>query len=361
MLVGLDLDNTIIDYDDSALSTAEELALLPPGFTTGKRGIRDALRLLPGGEERWQQLQAEIYGPRILQARPFAGVLDFLRFCADRRIAVAIVSHKTEFAAAAPLGSNLRDAARTWLRHYGIVGPKGMSEDDVHFVATRAEKLARIAALGCAIFIDDLSEVFAEPEFPAGVERWLFAPGGQGAQSPQVRAFRSWRALKEALEQVSLPEDASSIATRLSGEPVLEVRALQHAGRNSRLFRVRTPERLYALKVYPNDGRDRLSREVSALRFLRAFASQKVPAVVGYDETGGCALLEWIEGSAVGEPAGADVEQAARLLRVLHELRLRPEAEQLGEAMEACLSARDLIAQIARRRERLGSVEDIRL
>jgi hypothetical protein len=48
----------------------------------------------------------------------------------------------------------------------------------VYFEDDRAHKLARIAALDCTHFVDDLEEVFADPHFPAGVRRILFAEAG---------------------------------------------------------------------------------------------------------------------------------------------------------------------------------------
>ena len=47
--------------------------------------------------------------------------------------------------------------------------------DDVHFASTRAEKLARIGALHCDVFVDDLPEVLDDPDFPACVKRILFS------------------------------------------------------------------------------------------------------------------------------------------------------------------------------------------
>ena len=79
-------------------------------------------------------------------------------------------SHKTQFGERGP-AVDLRAAAHHWLATHSI-------SLDVYFEPTRAEKLARICALGCSIFIDDLVEVLADPAFPPGVERILFDPSG---------------------------------------------------------------------------------------------------------------------------------------------------------------------------------------
>ena len=63
---------------------------------------------------------------------------------------------------------------------------------NVYFESTRAEKLARIAALALTHFIDDLEEVLSDPDFPPDVERILFADGAQPA-SPSYIGCSTWR------------------------------------------------------------------------------------------------------------------------------------------------------------------------
>jgi hypothetical protein len=56
-------------------------------------------------------------------------------------------------------------------------------------------KVARIAALDCEVFIDDLPEIFASPDFPASARRILFDPADQFAELARQRQLdrcRSW-------------------------------------------------------------------------------------------------------------------------------------------------------------------------
>jgi hypothetical protein len=185
MRIGIDLDNTIVDYD-AAFSAAA-------GIAGGKAAVRAALRAQPGGEARWTALQAEVYGPSIEAAVPYAGVDVFLRACAVRSIPVWIVSHKTEVAAARP-DVNLRAAARGWLERRGFLAAESPVRG-VYFESTRDEKLARIAALACTHFIDDLEEVLREPAFPPGVRRVLF---GQAGEPGPFAAYPDWASIRAA-------------------------------------------------------------------------------------------------------------------------------------------------------------------
>jgi hypothetical protein len=194
--LGIDLDNTIIDYAHAFGAAVAAAGVAPVEPSGGKTALRDALRARPGGEAEWTRVQAFAYGPLIERARPFPGVDAFFARARERGLRVTIVSQKTEFAAAAPDGPNLRECAHAWLAAHGIVRD---GEPAVYFESTRTAKCARIAALGLTHFVDDLVEVFADPAFPAGCTRWLFAPDGVAAPVPAERTFATWTELADAV------------------------------------------------------------------------------------------------------------------------------------------------------------------
>jgi hypothetical protein len=191
--IGIDFDNTIITYDDEFRAAAEAGGLIAPGFSGNKQAVRDAIRLLPDGELAWQRLQGQVYGKGIGGAAIVAGVATFLRRCRTEGCAVVVVSHKTEYGHFDPDRVNLRKAALDWMAGQGLLGgDHGIALADIHFESTRAEKLARIAALSLTHFIDDLEEVLTDPDFPPDVERILFADGAQPA-SPSYISCSTWR------------------------------------------------------------------------------------------------------------------------------------------------------------------------
>src|SRR6266568_929581 len=151
MRIGIDFDNTLIDYDGVFVAAARERGLIGPEIAGSKRAVRDAIRLLPDGELTWQRLQGYVYGAGIGGAVPFAGAAEFLRRCAAEGVELFIVSHKTRYGHFDPARVDLREAARRWLMAQGILAPEGgIAADHVFFEDDRACKLARIAALGCS-------------------------------------------------------------------------------------------------------------------------------------------------------------------------------------------------------------------
>ena len=201
--LGIDFDNTLIAYDRVFLNEARARGLLPVSFRGSKRAVRDAVRRLPDGEIAWQRLQGYAYGQGIGAAAMFAGVGRFLRRCRQAGHTVFIVSHKTEYANYDPARVNLRAAALGWMEARGFFDPRkyAIAREHVFFEGTRADKLARIAALRCTHFVDDLVEVLTDRAFPAGVARLLLDAAGD-ARPAGLRVCASWRDIAAAL----LPE-----------------------------------------------------------------------------------------------------------------------------------------------------------
>jgi hypothetical protein len=200
-IVGVDFDNTLIVYDDLLRNLAAQRGLIAPPFAGGKKEIRDAVRLLPGGEIQWQKLQAAAYGTRIAEAAIAPGAADFIRLCRKHSAAVYIVSHKTEVAGYDETNTNLRDAALGWMEANGFFSRDGLGLDreSVFFGSTRQEKIDRIRGLRCTHFIDDLEETFLEDSFPAGVEKILYAPYKPDRNPSGAKVAASWPEISEHL------------------------------------------------------------------------------------------------------------------------------------------------------------------
>lgn len=193
-VIGIDFDNTIINYDALLYRLAVERQFIHPTAHCGKKHIRDRIRALPDGEIEWQRLQAIMYGPAIGEAVLADGVTGFIRRCRQQGHPVYIVSHKTAFSNLGASRVNFREAADHWMRDQGFFRPDGLglSQNDVHYEATREEKVGRIAALGCTHFIDDLEETFLERMFPTNVSKILYNPHGEPVAVRDAQVCGDW-------------------------------------------------------------------------------------------------------------------------------------------------------------------------
>ena len=191
--IGIDFDNTIICYDKVFDAAARQRGLVPDGWTGSKTEVRDYLRAKPDGELAWQGLQGWAYGKGIGGAEMFPGVRDFLAACHRNRAAVCIVSHKTRYGHQDPDSTDLREAARSWLKSTGLIDAETsiLRSDDVYFEDTQAAKVERLAGLDLDVFIDDLVDVFEQPSFPRHTRPILFGVATD-ARPGRYKSFASW-------------------------------------------------------------------------------------------------------------------------------------------------------------------------
>lgn len=194
MRIGVDFDNTIAKYDRLFAALAVEGGLLPCAPEGGKTAVRDAVRALPNGDEEWQHLQAKAYGARMAEADLSAGFSRFVARCRARGLPLFIVSHKSARSQIEPTGPGLRAAALAWMESKAFFDPSyfGFDREAVYFEDTRAQKISRIRDLHCTHFIDDLVEVFEEPDFPDDVLGLLLTSRDDGADPANVVRCKGW-------------------------------------------------------------------------------------------------------------------------------------------------------------------------
>jgi len=199
MRIGLDFDNTMIRYDGVFRQAAIERRLVRAQFSGTKQQVRDTIRLLPDGELQWQALQGYVYGKGIQGATLFDGLGDFLRRARAYGDTILVVSHKTEYGHFDPDRVNLRRAAMQWMEGQGFFAEQGFSlvPDNIYFASTRSEKLSCIGDLACDVFIDDLEEVLADPQFPSFVRRILFSEHAKKTDNLPYEICRDWTSIQE--------------------------------------------------------------------------------------------------------------------------------------------------------------------
>ncbi len=195
MLVGLDFDNTIVCYDRLFHRLARERGLIPESVPATKGAVRDYLRSIDR-ENDWTEMQGVGYGPRISEAEPFPGAIEFFELCKSVGIRIAVISHKTK---PPYLGEkyDLHEAAHTFLTRHGFyrTSDTGLSPLSVWLELTKQSKLDRIGSLGCDVFVDDLPEFLGEPSFPAQTRKVLFDPANACPDSGDYTRVRSWNEL----------------------------------------------------------------------------------------------------------------------------------------------------------------------
>jgi hypothetical protein len=144
MLLGLDLDNTLVCYDHLFWRLAHERGQISADVPCRKECVRDEFRRT-GRETEWTLLQGEVYGRRMRDAEPFPQVLDALAELARAGWDLRIISHRSRTPYAGPPW-DLHASAREWLAARGFLNQAtGLNVDRVHLETDKSGKLARIA------------------------------------------------------------------------------------------------------------------------------------------------------------------------------------------------------------------------
>ncbi len=352
--IGIDLDNTILRYDEvfHSLALAESWVDLDClcDKDSIKKGLVKNAESADEGENLWQQLQAWAYGRQIGEALVFDGFFKFAKQARQRGDELFIVSHKTEFSNYDP-SVHLRRSALNTLDQRGFFksvseGGLGFNQRDVFFASSLDEKNQKIQELNLTHFVDDLSKVISHPDFPQETKGILFVPGLEGG-SEETQSFRSWSDIEEYFSLSPWLEAGF-------GSSLESLQPLPSSG-NNRIYKIEMKNgQSYVAKHYlrlSGDSRPRLQAEFEHLNALWQLGFRNIPQPIMREENRAVySLIEGVPVKSVGEL------EMGRVLSFLADLsdnsiRLRAFPVLPGADFRACLG--DYIDQIGKRCDRI--------
>ncbi len=154
MIIGIDFDNTIIDYSNVIKKVIKDKKINIKKKNPRKDDLKNYL-ILNYGEREWTKLQGEIYGKYIKFAKLSNGFLSFLKKLNKQNFQIYIISHKTQFPI---LGKkiNLQNAAKVWCK--ANLKTKKIKYK-IFFANNIDQKIKIIEKEKCNFFIDDLPNI----------------------------------------------------------------------------------------------------------------------------------------------------------------------------------------------------------
>ena len=350
MNIGIDLDNTLICYDEVFKQYGEEFATLPEGIEPNRSEIKAYIRNQMDGEMVWQKLQGQVYGRGLSNAKLFPGVHRFLWRCRQRGVTVEIISHKTEYGHFDSSRIHLHQAATRFLVKSGIYAddPSSLIKE-ISFFPTRDGKLKAISEKNFDWFIDDLPDIFDSPKFPRITNKLGFDPHLENTFTDIVVAT-SWLEIDHYILGLWQESEVSSLASEIDSTSFQEIKWIGGRG-NSGIYKVKTNcNRVAALKIYVQESKhNRLRSEYEGLRLLNDFGLTNIPRPIGSDRSLGVGLYDWIEGELVDSPTSGDIDQALFLVEQLYDVRLSNTWNLFQKASAATLSGQALEEQIGYR------------
>jgi hypothetical protein len=353
--IGIDLDNTILKYDEVFHLLALEQSWIDQDCFCDKDAVKKGLSKKADdsdqGENRWRQLQAWTYGSHIEKALVFDGFFDFVRQAQQSGDKLFIVSHKTEFSNYDP-SVPLRDAALNTLERRGFFksineGGLGFGQKDVFFASSLGEKIQKIKELNLTHFVDDLPKVICYPEFPSETRKILFS-STSNKKTDEILVFPVWRDIEEYFNLSNWLEKAfqSSLSS---------IQLLPSSG-NNRIYKIKMKDGSdYAVKQYlrlKEDSRPRLEAEYSHLNALWKLEFQNIPQPILKE--GNWAVYSLIEGASVKSIGLAEIDEILSFILRLSDASsgLREFSILPGSDSRSCLG--DYVDQIESRYNRLA-------
>lgn len=181
--IGIDLDNTIINYNDSFKEYLKDQKIFL------KKINKEKIKFISNNNPKiknWTKAQEEIYGNYIKFAKLFIHFKEFEKFAIKKKIKLYIISHKTKYSQFSKK-YNLRTQSNRWLRK-NIVKDKYK----IFYTNTINEKIKKITQTKLDYFIDDLVEIFKNKNFPKKIKKIYFSQ----KKNKKILTFANWRKIK---------------------------------------------------------------------------------------------------------------------------------------------------------------------
>ena len=190
---GFDLDNTIIDYSSSV-----EMYCVDNSLKICKtiEELRTLLQEDDNSGHAWQIAQGWLYTDGLTHAKPTKGAIDLCEYLRKKNFELFIVSHKTTRTPIFCGHKPLRGVATKWISS-GDLCPYFAKAESIYFESSRELKIKRIKSLSLNYFIDDLVQIFQDPNYPREIVSFLLST--KLAKLPWVTNVTSFASVQEIL------------------------------------------------------------------------------------------------------------------------------------------------------------------
>jgi len=192
--IGLDLDNTIIDYDKIFYKEALRRKLIPKTIDKNRIKIREYIKKKSLIE--WQKLQSNIYSINLHNAVVRNGFISFINNLGNNGYNFCVISHKTKY----PYKGkkiNLHNLSKNWIdaNINKKLNKSGVKIKKIFFETTEKKKIKKIVSEKCDYFIDDLPSVLNL--LPKNIKKILIDPKKNYNNKTDLLILRGWKSISK--------------------------------------------------------------------------------------------------------------------------------------------------------------------
>ena len=326
MIVGVDFDNTLINYDKVFSEIAKKNDLIKKTLKS-KELVKKKI-IVNHGEDKWTRLQGQVYGKEILKAHRNKFIKDCL-VKISKISKIYLISHKTKFPI---IGKkiNMHNSALIWLKKNKLYGKnKVFNKENVFFEKSVQDKVRKIKYLKCDIYIDDLTSVLDRLNFK--IIKILFNKKKNG-----YNAINNWKKIKNFIYKV-----------RDSRKKILK------SGRNNKIIKYQVNNNHFIKKKFSGKKINNLKESFFYDSISEYnFAPQKI--VSNYE--GNFSIYNFIKGKKIKKIKLNHIDQCVNFIITIQSKKnnfLKRLKNKYFYAQEKCLNLSDHIASIIKKKNRL--------
>jgi hypothetical protein len=351
--IGLDFDNTIVNYDRVFHFLAKKKYKLSSLHNT-KKEIRKKIINLKG-ERSWMAMQGQAYGKHMYKAEMSLGFKNFLHRAIINDSKIFIISHKTEFGHFDKSKTNLRKKSYEWIAKNINKNEKiKINKKNIFFLSSISSKINKIKELKLNYFIDDLELILNDKDFPKSTTKILY---NTPTKNNSFVNYINWREISHYIFGKEQPRELVKWIEKTSNLKIKKIKKIK-GQKNSQVFKVVTNKnKELLLKYYPDPKNDKVNRsenEFNSLKLIRNISTE-VPKSILLNTSLNFALYEFIKGKKINKIKSDDIYNILKFIRKIQKIK-NTKNTLIKNAKESCLSINDLIIQINNRYAKLLEV-----
>jgi hypothetical protein len=354
--LGIDLDNTIICYDNLIHNLAKKKfpKIKLKKNIRSKKIIKNKIIKFYNNNQ-WTKLQGIIYGEKILDAKLFNNFKEGIKKLKDE-FEIFIISHKTNKAA---IGKdiNLRNAAKKFLKQNDISFCKNelVNRNKILFASTQKEKIKLIKNKKIDIFIDDLDIILQS--LPNQIKKIHFSK-----KKYKFENFYDWK----KITQILLKRRNSILENKIKNITNLELKILRKMsmGTNNELYLTKINNSKYVLKIYKNKKQEiSYIKEINFLKILKEF--KEIPNLKISNNHYKFVIIDYISGKKIKKIEFKDIKKIIFFIKKI-QLKINEyrkiKNNQIRFATDRIWDVNDILANIKSRiiktNNRINSKDD---
>ncbi len=350
--IGIDFDNTIVNYDGLFSKVAKKLELKLDSYPSKKESIKKEIFKKKNGLKIWQKLQGKVYGEFISNAKIFDGLKKFIIHSNLKNCKIFIISHKTQFGHYDEKRISLRKAALDFLNSKKILSPyvTGIKKKNIFFFTTRRKKINQIKKLKLDFFIDDLSEVLCDKNFPTKTKKILFSKFKENKKN--IININNWFKIDEIINGNWSTKHLIKLSSiLLKNKEILDFNQI-HNGINSKVYKLKFQKnKKLILKIYPIEDNfisRRMRVENNSLKYLKN-NNFTVPGIFKSCFDFNCSFHEFQPGKKNIKATKLLIDQCYDFIKKLSLLSKKTKINLFPKAKEACLNPNAICEQIEKK------------